>query len=312
MAGVPAQKTLSPLAWALLALLALIWGASFLSNRATLAEVPVLTAVAFRVNVAAAALWAWVLLRRLPLPGLRAAPAFLGMGVLNNVIPFGLIVWGQQFIPSGLAAIFNATTAIFGVLLAALFFADERLTLRKAAGVAIGFTGVAIAIGPESLAALDPTSLGQLAVLGATFSYACAGIFARSFLHGLRPEVAAAGMLTGAALVMLPAALWFDGAPRLDYAPATWAALLYLALVASAAAYVLYYAVLARAGAGNLGLVTLMVVPVAIALGALVYRERLLAQEYAGFLVIALGLMVLDARPRALFGRPAPPAPPAT
>ncbi|MEZ5867798.1 MAG: DMT family transporter [Defluviimonas denitrificans] len=290
------QQNLSPRAWALLLLLALIWGGSFLSNRAALEEVGVLTTVAFRVGGAAIVLWGWIFWRGLALPGGRHAGRFLIMGLLNNVIPFTLIVWGQTQVESGLAAILNAATAIFAVLLSALVFADERLTPRKALGVALGFTGVAMAMGVGHLFAFDPRSLGQIAILGASVSYACAAAYGRVALKGLRPEVSAAGMVTGAALVMIPLALWREGVPTFGYAPATWAALAYLALMASALAYLLYYAVLQVAGAGNLSLVTLLIPPFAIALGALVYGEALPLAAYLGFGVLALGLLILDGR----------------
>lgn len=291
------QRKLTPRAWALLLLLALIWGGSFLSNRAALAEVGVLTTVAFRVSGAAVALWAYILWRRLPVPrNGRAIALFLAMGFLNNVIPFTLIVWGQTRVDSGLAAILNAATAIFAVVLSAWVFADERMTAQKALGVAIGFLGVVLAMGPGQLVALDPRSLGQIAILGAALCYAAAAAFARVAARGLGPEVSAAGMLTGAAVVMVPLALHVEGAPSLAYGAATWAALAYLAFAASALAYLLYYAVLQVAGAGNLSLVTLLIPPIAIALGAVVYGEALHLSAYLGFALLALGLMILDGR----------------
>ncbi|MFN6951978.1 MAG: DMT family transporter, partial [Albidovulum sp.] len=262
------QQKLTPRAWGLLLLLALIWGASFLSNRAALAEVGVLTTVAFRVTGAAVALWAYIGWRRLAVPrGGRALALFLAMGLLNNVIPFTLIVWGQTRVDSGLAAILNAATAIFAVVLSAGIFPDERMTARRALGVMLGFLGVVLAMGPGQLVAFDPRSLGQLAILGAALSYAAAAAFARIAARGLGPEVSAAGMLTGAAVIMVPLSLYVEGTPSLSYGAATWAALAYLAFAASALAYLLYYAVLQVAGAGNLSLVTLLIPPIAIALG---------------------------------------------
>ena len=306
MTPVPAQQSLSPRAWGLLIFLALVWGGSYLSNRIALEQVPVFTTVAFRVAGASIALWLWVMARRLPLPAPAMALRFLGMGILNNVIPFTLIVWGQQHIASGLAAILNASTAVFTVLLAALIFTDERLTLRKGLGVLIGFAGVTVVVGPSVLATFDIGSVGQLAMIGAALSYALSSIYARIVLKGLRPEVQAAGMLTAAALVMVPLALWSDGMPALNYSTPGWAALAYLALASSALAYIVFYRVLALAGAGNLQLVTLLVGPVAVALGAIFYREALQPNEYAGFAVIALGLMVIDGRPRRFFAKERP------
>ena len=291
------QTTLSAIAWGLLGLLALIWGASFMSTRAALAEVGALTTVAFRVGGGAALLWVFVAATRLPVPkDARTLAALLGMGILNNAIPFSLIAWGQQHIASGLAGILNSATALFTVLLVPLFFADERLTLRKLLGVIFGFGGVAVIIGVTNLALLNPRSLGQIAILGAAVSYALSAIFGRKYLKGIRPEVSSAGMLSAAALIMIPAALLHDGMPALAYGPRTWAALAYLAFLASALAYILYYLVLSHAGAGNLSLVTLMIPPIAVFLGALVYGEALPAQAFAGLAFLAAGLVIIDGR----------------
>jgi drug/metabolite transporter (DMT)-like permease len=226
------------------------------------------------------------------------------MGFLNNALPFTLITWGQQSIPTGLAGILNASTAIFGVLIAALAFRDERLTARKALGVTLGFFGVATAIGLSNLAALDPTSLAQLAVLGASLSYGMSGAFARHALGSLPPQVAAAGMLTASATIMVPVALWREGLPSPHHSAAAWAALAYLAVLASALAYLMFYRILARVGAGNASLVTLMVAPVSILLGAVVLDEVLPLRAYLGFAILALGLVILDGR---LFRRHRPP-----
>jgi drug/metabolite transporter (DMT)-like permease len=293
----PPQTSISPLAWGMLFCLALLWGGSFTSTRAAVAELGPLTIVAFRVTGAAVLLWAYVLIRGVPRPsGMAVWGRFLVMGIFNNVIPFSLISWGQTHIPSGLAGILNASTAIFTVLLVGLLFPDERLTLRKAIGVGLGFAGVAVTIGVHNLRALDFTSLGQLAVLGAALSYATVSAYARRALRGIRPEVSAAGMLSSAALVMVPLALLMDGVPALNYHPGTWIALVYLSVAASALAYILYLRVLALAGAGNLSLVTLMIAPVAILLGAVFFGETLAPAAYAGFGLLALGLLVIDGR----------------
>lgn len=296
------QTSLTPRTWALLFCLALIWGGSFLSNRAALEEVGTFTIVAVRVTGGAALMWAWVLARGLPLPrGARYVGVFLLMGLLNNALPFSLIVWGQNHIPSGLAAILNAATAIFGIAVAAIVFADEKLTPRKAIGVMLGFAGVTTAIGLANLRALDLTSAAQLAILGSSLCYGLAGAFARVAMRGVAPEVATAGMLTGAVTIMVPLALVTEGVPSLDYAPATWAALAYLAAAATALAYILYYTVLSAAGAGNLSLVTLMVAPVAIVLGALVYGEALPPRAYVGFALLAIGLLTIQGRIQRIF-----------
>ncbi|WP_085309216.1 DMT family transporter [Planktotalea arctica] len=291
------SKDISPLAWGLLALLGLIWGGSFLSIRIALNEVGFLTSVAHRTGWAMVILWSYVLIRRLPVPtDRRIWIGFLGMGLLNNAIPFSLMAWGQLYIESGLTSILNAATAIFGVVLAALFFADERLSARKVIGVTVGFFGVATAIGLEHLLAFDPRSLAQLAVIGGTISYAFAGIWARKRLSGLKPEVAATGMLTGSTFIMLPAAWLIEGPITLNLQPITWLAIGYYTVIATALAYLLYYRILALAGSGTLMLVTLLVPPIAILLGTLFLGETLHPRAYLGFALLALGLIILDGR----------------
>ncbi len=293
----PLQKTISSRAWVELLLLAFIWGGSFLSIRIALDEIGPLTAVAHRTGWAMLILWTYVIIRRLALPtDWRVWSAFLVMGLLNNVIPFSLMAWGQLHIETGLTSILNASTAIFGVIAAAIFFADEQLTPRKAIGVAIGFIGVSTAIGLGAFKNFDIRSLGQLAVIGGTISYALAGVWARKMMGHLKPQVAAAGMLTGASLVTIPMAYVVEGPISLDLEPRTWAAISYYAIVATAIAYMLYYRVLAMAGSGNLMLCTLLVAPVAIILGAIVLGEALPLRAYAGFALLALGLMILDGR----------------
>ncbi|MDV4144118.1 DMT family transporter [Shimia sp. FJ5] len=291
------QMSLSPRAWAELFLLGAIWGGVFLAARLALNEVGVLTAVAHRTVWAALTLWGVVLWLRLPVPtSPRLWAAFAIMGLLNNLIPFTLLNWAQLHIESGLASIFNATTAVFGVLVAAAIFADERLTRQKLLGVTLGFLGVATAIGLENLARFDPRALAQWAALGATLSYAVAGVWARKALSGLAPQIAAAGMLTCSALVALPLAWIVDGPLTLALSPVTWGALAYYAVIGTALAYLLYYRVLAMAGSGNLMLVTLLIPPFAIALGALVLGEALAPRAYFGFALLALGLLVLNGR----------------
>ena len=256
-----------------------------------------MTAVAHRVFWAALILWGYAILRGLSVPRTpRIWASFLMMGLLNNAIPFTLMAWGQLYIETGLTSIFNATTAIFGVVVAAIMFTDERLTLNRAIGVVIGFCGVVVAIGPENLLQFDIRSKAQVAVLLGTLSYAFAGSWARAKLSHLPPQIAAAGMLTGSSLVMVPLAIFLDGPPLLALQPSTLAAIAYFSIIATAGAYLLYYRVLAMAGSGNLMLCTLLIVPVAITLGAVVLDETLSPRALAGFAILAVGLLVLDGR----------------
>lgn len=288
---------MSTRAWAELLLLSLIWGTVFFAIAVAQREIGPVTVVLHRVGWGAAILWLVAWARRLAFPrDLRLWGAFLVMGCLNNAIPFTLMSWGQTQIGSGLTSIFNAMTAIFAVLVAAIFLADERLTARRLGGAALGFAGVVVIKGPERLLAFDPQALGAWAVLAGTLSYAFAGVWAKRHLRGQPPVVAAAGMLTGATAVMLPVTLLTEGVPSPFLAAPTWGAIGYYAVVATAGAYLLYYRVLAMAGAGNLLLCTLMIPPVALFLGVVFLGEPLEPQALAGFALIAAGLAVIDGR----------------
>ena len=291
------QTKLSSRAWAEMTLLATIWGGSFLAIRTALDEIGFLTSVLHRVFWAMLVLWAIVIFKRLPIPrDPKIWGAFLIMGLLNNAIPFSLMAWGQLYIPTGLTSIFNAATAVFGVLVAAMVFADERLTPRKMLGVLLGFFGVCLAIGLDALKQFDTTSLAQLAIVAGTVSYAFASAWARKMLGGVPPMIAAAGMLTGSSLIIVPFAITIEGVPSFALGTTTWLSIGYYAIIATAFAYLLYYRVLGMAGSGNLMLVTLLIPPVAITLGALVRNETLHPGEYIGFAILALGLSIIDGR----------------
>ncbi len=284
-------------AWAGILAVSLLWGGSFLSIRLAVGEVPTFTIVAFRVGGAALALWLYLAATGARMPrGRDTWAALFVMGLLNNALPFSLITWGQHYIPSGLTAILNAATAIFGTLVAALLLKDERLTARKAVGVTLGFLGVATAMGLGNLTRLDPTSLAQLALMGSSMSYALSGVWARATLGQVPPTIAAAGMLTCSSAVMIPLALLTDGVPSLAYSASAWGGLVYLSVFASALAYILVYRIIAVAGAANFSIITLLVAPVAIVLGAVVLGETLRPAAYAGFALLAAGLIVLDGR----------------
>lgn len=294
-AGISARML--PVDWAQLLLLSLLWGGSFFLIAVAVTGLPVLTIVAVRVAVAALVLWLIVLAtgRRLPRdPGVWGA--FLVMGVLNNAIPFSLIVFGQTQIPSGLASILNATTPLWTVIVSGLMLADERASGRKLTGVALGLGGVAVMIGLDTLAGLGHQILPQMAVLGAAISYAFASVFGRRFrTMGVDPVVTAAGMVTASSAVLLPVALVVDGWP--GGAPGqAWLAVGALGVVCTGLAYVLYFRVLARAGATNISLVTFLVPVSAILLGWLFLNETLGAAHVIGMGLIAAGLALIDGR----------------
>ncbi len=304
---------MGPREWALLITLSILWGGSFFFAEVALEALPPLSVVFARVAIGALALLVLVHAAGLRLPReLRLWRAFFVMGALNNLIPFSLIVWGQTAITGGLAAILNATTPLFTVVLAHILTRDERLTPAKLAGVAAGFLGVAIMIGPEVLGGLGTGGLGigglgiavlaQLAVLAAALSYAFAGIYGRRF-RDTPPLVTATGQVTASTILLCPLALMVDQPWTLAVpGPMILGALLGLGLLSTAAAYVIYFRILASAGATNLLLVTFLIPVSAILLGVMVLSEQLTAAQLAGMGLIALGLAAIDGRVLRWFG----------
>ncbi len=285
--------------WVLLLILSLLWGGSFLFVGIAVRELPPFTIVLLRVAIAALALNIVLRARGIALPSDWASwAAFFGMGLLNNAIPFSLIVWGQTHIASGLAAILNATTPLFTVLVAHCLTADDRLTGSRLTGLAIGFFGIVVLIGPEAQRGLGGDVMAQCAVLGAACSYAFAGVFGRRFKRmGIPPLATASGQVTASSLLLLPLVLAIDRPWALALpGAATWAALLGLALLSTALAYVLYFRILAAAGAVNLLLVTFLIPPSAILLGAVVLHESLQATDLLGMALIGGGLAAIDGR----------------
>ena len=293
------QKTMTASDWALLAVLSIVWGGSFLFIGVAVRELPPLTIVAIRVVTAALALLLVLKLMRVDLPRTRQAwAAFLGMSILNNVIPFTLIVWGQGHIASGLASILNATTPLFTVIVAHYLTDDERLTGQKLAGVIVGFFGVAVMIGAAAMASLDASILAQLAILGAALSYGFSGVFGRRFkTMGIPPLATAAGQVTVSSVLLLPVALIVDRPWTLAMpSTGTIVSLAALGLVSTAFAYLIFFRLLARAGATNVGLVTFLIPVSAILLGVLVLGEMLAARHFVGMALIGAGLILIDGR----------------
>lgn len=287
---------MAPSDWALLGALSLVWGGTFFFYEVGLREIPPFTLVLGRVGIAATVLLAVVYLSggRMPLDR-RSLGGFLLLGAINNALPFTLIAWGQTTIPSGMASIFNAMTPIFTVIIAHLFTRDDRMTRGRMAGIALGFAGVAVLMGPDLLRRIDPYSLGQLAVLGAAFCYGISTNYGRRF--GINPPlVNAAGMLTSATLWLLPVALVAERPWTLSPGPVGWASILALSLLGTALAFVLYFRLLARAGATNLSLVTFLVPITAIGLGTLILGERLSTTAILGMALIFAGLAAMDGR----------------
>lgn len=292
----PADTRMTGLDWLLLIALSVLWGCSFLFGRIAVAEVPPLTLVLARVGIAAIALHAV-----LRVAGIRFAPDsvrwrdYAVMGLLNNLVPFGLIFFGQLEIGAGLAAVINGMTPFWSALIARAAGA-ERLPLRKAVGVILGFAGLAVTVGPAALEGLDSPLIAQIAVVGATISYGAASVFGRRFA-GQTPLVTATGQLSASSLMILPLALVVDMPWALPIpSQAAMGSVVGLALISTALAYILFFRVLASAGATNVALVTLLIPVSAIALGAAILGEAVEPRQIGGMALIALGLAVIDGR----------------
>lgn len=291
------QQTISPLAWALLVLLGLIWGGSFFFARIAVQHVPPFTLVFLRLSLAAAALHIYLRGRFGLYEALRTHwKAFLLLGLINNALPHSLLFLGQTHLSAGLAAILNATTPIWTVIVANQTTTDERLTPAKLAGCLVGLAGTAVLIGPAAFAKTDIPLWALLFPIGASISYGTAAVFGRRF-RGLASPVTATGQLTASSLLILPVALAVDHPWTLAAPPAlTVFAVACLALLCTAFGYILFFRIITLAGATNVSLVTLLVPPSAILLGALFLGERLGVNAMVGLVMIALGLLILDGR----------------
>lgn len=290
---------MSPRDWALLLTLSVLWGGSFFFVKVALVDLPPLTVVLARVTIAAATLLVFVRATGQAWPrGRKAWWTLLVMAILNNLIPFSLIFSGQTVIPSGLAAILNATTPLFTVVVMHLFTADEKATPPKVAGLLLGFAGVVVLIGPAVTGALDTPVWALLACLAAALSYGFSGLWGRRFKPlGIEPAVIAWGQVSLTMLMMLPIVALVDRPWTLAMPGGTTIlALLGLGILSTALAYVLFFKILASAGPTNLMLVTFLIPVSAILLGSLVLGERLAWTHAVGMTLIGLGLAAIDGR----------------
>lgn len=293
----PLPAAMSARDWAMLLVLGAIWGGSFFFASVAVVEIPPLTLVMFRVAIAALALHVYLALAG---PSFRAAFAMAGsfflLALLNNIIPFTLMFLGQTELGAGAASIINATTPFWTMILANLLTDDEKLSPNKIAGVLLGLAGTALMIGPGVLLDAGGPLWAKLALLGTALSYGCAAIHARRF-RSLPPPVVATGQLTASTIVMIPVVLLWHGPDGLFEASGqAWAAVLALAILATAFGYILYFGLIRSAGATNASLVTLIVPVSAILLGTLFLGERLETFELAGMALIATGLLTIDGR----------------
>jgi drug/metabolite transporter (DMT)-like permease len=308
VSSVRTVQKMGPAEWGMLAILAVVWGSAFFFYKLLdEAQLPPFTIVAGRVGVAALVLVPVVLLtgRRLPTtPG--ALGAFALLGLLNNVVPFALIIVSEKRIDSGLASVFNATTPIFTALIAQTVLHDEKLTPARIGGIALGLVGVVLLMGPSVLRGFDLTSVAQLASIGAAISYAVSIVYARRIRSlGIDPIVLTCGQLLAATVIALPFAIGVEHPLHLLSAlsASAWWAWLGLAVPGTALAYVIYFRIMTTAGATNAASVTFLAPIVAVLLGTFALGEHPVPTTIVGMFVIFAGQAVLDGRILRLFSR---------
>ena len=289
-------------AWIYLLLLSSFWGASFYFIEVGLEYLSPVCLVSLRLISGAICLCAWLTITSVSLPyQLAFWRDCLVMGVLNNLAPFCLIAWGQLSVTGGMASILNANTAFIGVLVSALFLKTEPLRVNRVAGVIIGVSGVAVAIGVNPLSGETGSVWGQLAIVLATLFYALAGVWGRVRLSSYQAVQGACGMLLCSAVLSVPLALLLSGQPSVSLLQSAHLGtlvvlILGIGLLGTAMAYPLYFKVLELAGASNLLLVTIIVPVFALSLDALLLGQLVSWSAMAGFGLVAFGLSVMDGR----------------
>jgi len=298
--------TMTPLEWGMLITLSVLWGGSFFFNGVAVKELPPLTIVICRVGFAAVLLYLFMRLTGRKMPTSRKVwQAFFGIGILQNVVPFTLILWGQSHIASGLASILNATTPLFAVIVAHYFTADEKMTKGKVLGVFFGFIGIAILFGSEAFHSFGTNVYAQFACLGAALSYAFSGVYGRRFrAMGISSFATATGQVTASTVMLLPIVLIIDQPWELEVPGLpSIGAVAGLVIFSTVLAYILFFRILGSAGATNIMLVTFLIPVSAILLGVVFLNEVLEIKHFVGMAVIGLGLVAIDGRGWQYFRR---------
>ena len=284
--------------WFLLIVLSIVWGGSFFFNEIALTELLPIQIVATRICLAAVVLWLYLFAtgKQVSL-NFDQVKSMCIMAAINNVIPFSLIVWGQTFIESGLASILNATVPLFAVILAHFLTTDEKIASHKLIGVLIGLFGVVVLIGPGALFGQHNQLIGQLACLVASISYALSSIYGKR-LKSIPPILTSASSLTAAALYMFVACWWFEAPLFQSASIPVILSVTMLGIFSTAVAYILYFRILAEAGATNITLVAFLIPISAIFLGVFFLNESLQFNAVLGMLLVFLGLLSIDGRLR--------------
>ena len=288
--------------WFWLIILSIIWGSAFMFIKIGLRELSPFMIVYSRLVASAVIMLLACRVVGAVLPAERKLWLSLGfLGVVNTALPFFLVAWAQQYIDTATASILNATSPVFVMILAHFFTADEKLTLRKIAGVSLGISGIVVMVLPSITHGIVLAGMAQAAMLGATFNYAVGGIYARRF-KSLHPLVVSGISLLGASLFLSPGLLYFDLPALAGLHVKTFMAIAMLAVFCTGAAFIIYYRIIASAGATNALLVTLMIPVSAMFFGVFFMGEQLKIYDILGMLLIFSGLLIIDGRILACIG----------
>jgi len=293
---VKASKIMDSQDWGLLIMLSVLWGGAFFFAGVAVKELPPLTVVLVRVSLAAITLLPlfWYFGHTLP-RSISGWLPFFGMGLLNNVLPFGFLFAGQTHITVGLSSIINSMTPLFTVIVMAIF-QEEHLTINKITGVILGIMGVGVLQGFEGNLNLNQT-IGIGLCLAGTLSYGFAALWGRKFLTGVPPLKSATCQLMSSTLIISIVVFFIDQPwtlplPSID----TILSLVALAVFGTALAYIIFFKILVRAGASNVMLVTLLIPMTAMILGNIFLGEQINPKEIVGALIIGTGLLFIDGR----------------
>jgi drug/metabolite transporter (DMT)-like permease len=296
--------------WLLFGLLGFLWGSSYLFIKIGVeAGLEPFTLVALRLAVGLVLLATVVAIAREPLPRSARTYGHLAvMGAFSVAVPFSLITWAEQSVDSTLASVLNGSVPLFAIVLAAAFLNDEPITANRLGGLVIGFAGVAILVGfdPATLASGDLAP--KLALIGSSVSYALGAVYARRMVHGLRPMIPALFQVTFALVMAGVMVAIFEWPITVPMRPDAIGAIVWLGLLGSGAAYLVFFRLLGRWGATRTSLVAYLLPVVGIVLGAVVLSEAVDARLLIGTALVIGGIALVNARwgSRRLFGRQAP------
>jgi drug/metabolite transporter (DMT)-like permease len=308
--GPSPQVASSRIDWLLFILLGFLWGSSYLFIKIGVdAGLQPFTLVMLRLLVGFALLGVVVAAAREQLPrSLRTYGHLVVMAAFSVAVPFSLITWAEQSVDSTLAAVLNGSVPLFVILIAAAFLRDEQISANRLLGLGIGFIGVAILVGfdPAQLAAGDMTA--KLALVGSSVSYAVGAVYARRMVHGLRPMIPALFQVAFALVMVGVLALLFERPLNIPMRPDAILAVVWLGLLGSGAAYLVFFRLLGRWGATRTSLVAYLLPVYGIVLGAVVLSEPVDARLLVGTALVIGGIALVNARwgSRALFGRGEP------